>query len=848
MKNAACRVAFAAFLHNLGELAERARMEATDDASHTRQPHDGHYINHPEAPPNDHTTLAWDTLKQHLPDLVRDDLAPFASRTATQHSPDTFLQRIIATADRVAAGFERDTIGQDDTPHHYRLLTLFEQIDLGDNPKDKTHDQLHYRYPLRPLNPHSIYPEKRENGEPADNAAAQAEYRALWQQFQHDLQHIPAAHHSNWPLWLDHFDTLWQSCTHAIPATTAFGSKPEVSLYDHSKSTAALATALWLWHDANGQTDDAAIARLRSQSDWDEEKILLIQGDFFGIQSFIFAAGRETNKKAAKLLRGRSFQVSLFAELAALRVLDACELPPTAQILNAAGKFMIVAPNTPVMHDALARVKADINQWLLEHCYGRVALGIATHAASCRDFTAKDRFRQLIDDTFAELESAKLQRFGLMGSAPTALPAAYPAGTCPYDRHLPARGSKDTPQPAALSADQITIGAELARKERLLILTPAAAVHDAQNTTKLKLPIFGYHIAFTADEDISGAFGDIALRGQLLRCWDYSLPRLTDDSIWHGYARRAINAYVPRFSADDDQEKYRSLDKEDRKAEGHDNVKTFNHLACEERHPDENGYYCGKIALATLKGDVDNLGKIFERGLSAPTFAKMAALSRQMNQFFSLWLPAYCAAKYPNSYTVFAGGDDFFLIGPWQQIQHLAADMRAHFREYVAANPDITFSAGIAISKPGLPLPKLSAYAEEALEKAKAHQLRDKTAKNALNLYGETVSWGDWPQLEKTAARISELERQYRLSTAYLYDLLHYTELAVAEAAGDINASIWRSRLYYRTRRYVNEQKHITAKDNAYQQLSGDLAGYIQALHGTIRIPLYNHFYQQREQ
>lgn len=86
------------------------------------------------------------------------------------------------------------------------------------------------------------------------------------------------------------------------------------------------------------------------------------------------------------------------------------------------------------------------------------------------------------------------------------------------------------------------------------------------------------------------------------------------------------------------------------------------------------------------------------------------------------------------------------------------------------------------------------------------------------------------------------------MSTAYLYDLLHYTELAVAEAAGDINASIWRSRLYYRTRRYVNEQKHITAKDNAYQQLSGDLAGYIQALHGTIRIPLYNHFYQQREQ
>lgn len=130
MKNVACRVAFAAFLHDLGELAERARMEVTDDAPNTRQQHDGHHINHPEAPPNDHTTLAWDTLKQHLPNLVRDNLAPFASRTATQHHPDTFLQEIIATADRVASGFERDTFtsyndARDDSPenkapNHYR--------------------------------------------------------------------------------------------------------------------------------------------------------------------------------------------------------------------------------------------------------------------------------------------------------------------------------------------------------------------------------------------------------------------------------------------------------------------------------------------------------------------------------------------------------------------------------------------------------------------------------------------------------------------------------------------------------------------------------------------------------
>ena len=234
----------------------------------------------------------------------------------------------------------------------------------------------------------------------------------------------------------------------------------------------------------------------------------------------------------------------------------------------------------------------------------------------------------------------------------------------------------------------------------------------------------------------------------------------------------------------------------------------------------------------------------------------MAALSRQMNHFFSLWLPAYCAAHARNTYTVFAGGDDFFLIGPWLQIQQLAAAMREYFKKYVADNPQITFSAGIAISKPGLPVPKLSVFAEEALEHAKNYPPRKKDdeksqqhkpSKNAISLYGETVSWAHWQALEKIAARIAELQRDYGLSTAYLYNLLHFTDLAAAEHSGNIEASMWRSRLYYQTRRFTNHQKCIAAKDNAFNQLSHDIGNYISEQRGAFRIPLFNHFYQQRE-
>jgi CRISPR-associated protein Csm1 len=202
--------------------------------------------------------------------------------------------------------------------------------------------------PAQALSPKPIFPNAAgQDCEPAEDELPRQNTQQLWTQIFGRLSSIPLAP-QQLALWLDHFDTAWLTFTHAIPAATAFGTKPEVSLYDHSKTTAALATALWRWHEAAGpNTDATGAAQRKDRSDWDIDKLPADSGRLFGIQDFIFADGSQTNKDAAKLLRGRSFQVSLFTELAALKVLDALSLPPTSQITNAAGKFFIVAPNTP---------------------------------------------------------------------------------------------------------------------------------------------------------------------------------------------------------------------------------------------------------------------------------------------------------------------------------------------------------------------------------------------------------------------------------------------------------------------------------------------------------------------
>jgi len=425
--NATCRVALAALLHDLGKFAERARIpEAMDkdaDGISRRDVNVQLYCPHFEGRATHihaaYTAIALDLIERYFPDLVGDDMTPFApwkdknaddsliNAAAKHHRPETFLQWVIATADRVASGFEREEFerynaSQDETEirkNHYtaRQLTLFEQIRLSGGA-----GQTHYswRYPLKPLSPSAIFPVEAEGYETDDKTAAQKEYHKLWQQFTKALEDVPRSHRRNISLWLDHFDSLWQCFTQAIPAATAFNVKPEVSLYDHSKTAAALAAALWRYHHERGDHPAATAAAMRERDDWDEKKILLVQGDFFGIQEFIFASGEGTQKRAAKLLRGRSFYVSLLTECAALKVLDALALPSISQVINAAGKFLIVAPHTDKTVATLQAIQRGLNDWFLQHTYGQSGIGLAWLPASCNDFL-KDKegespFRQLM--------------------------------------------------------------------------------------------------------------------------------------------------------------------------------------------------------------------------------------------------------------------------------------------------------------------------------------------------------------------------------------------------------------------------------------------------------------------
>jgi CRISPR-associated protein Csm1 len=286
---------------------------------------------------------------------------------------ETHQEWIMTVAEQMACGVKntgrKQIVAGQSCNSSTRLQTLFERIRLSDA---KTAAVPH-RYPLAAMTPMMLFPMPATGSKAHHAETAQQEYVQLWDGFEHALADIPAVHRHSLPLWLDHFETLWTCYTASIPSMAA----SDVSLYDYSKTVAALAVALWRYHHDMQHQPDA---------DWIQPKFLLIQGDCFGIQDFIFATEGETQKRAAKLLRGRSFYVSLLSECAALRVLEALDLPGTSQMINAAGKLLIIAANTPETITKLTAVQQQLDEWFLRHTWGQSGIGLAWIPACGNDF------------------------------------------------------------------------------------------------------------------------------------------------------------------------------------------------------------------------------------------------------------------------------------------------------------------------------------------------------------------------------------------------------------------------------------------------------------------------------
>jgi CRISPR-associated protein Csm1 len=866
MDDTVLKVALAGLLHDIGKYAEDGMLvlpEFIEGNAGLYQPFfDGRHTHRHAV----YTAAFIDHIEKLLPRQFNkagwglED--PFINVAAGHHKPETPMQWVIAIADRISSGCDRSNF--DPEYNHAvawqdyrktRLLPVFERL-LREDKKDRKNYA--YRYPLKEITPQNIYPLLREEVEPENDEKAKQEYKNFFLEFAAALERL--FHKDfNIELWFEHLDSLLLIYTSMIPAARAGKVLPDVSLYDHCRAVSALASALYLYHrNMNTMIVDAV-------RDYEPKKFLLIGGDFYGIQNFIFSDSGEAGKHRAKTLRGRSFAVSLYSELAADMLCRAIGLPPTAVLLNAAGKFTIIAPNTQATQEAVKSAEVRVNRWLMEIAYGESAIGFSTVGAAPADFVS-GKFIALWDRLAEKMAARKCRKFDLDKYG--GVVSGYLDGfrndlnppLCPYCGKRPSETSavKDPDDKAMcrICRDHIFLGENLVKQARIAVTTKDADIKGADK--KLLAPIFDeYQIAF-----IGGGLNELARTGELLKYWDISISE--SGKMSKEVTARFLNGYVPVYG-DDDLDDSRYL--EGKKSEGkkmamieeirvdkeRKTPKTFSHIAARSQNKKEDGSYCGIQAIGVLKADVDQLGMLMSCGLTEEDFtlSRLATLSRQVNFFFAVYLPHLLKTdpRFMDIYTVFAGGDDLFLIGPWNRIMDLAHVLCIQFADYTCRNSQIHFSAGISLKKPNTPLGKLVQDAEDALEIAKD------SGRKRITVFGETATWDEFAELRIIRELLKEWRQDGLINDAMIYRLNTFITLANQEKEivkengvrlEDMECLKWRALFRYSTERNIGRQLKDEAEKKSAREQFGRAAGWLDEYGGRLRIALWDVIYNQR--
>ncbi|MBS1747257.1 MAG: type III-A CRISPR-associated protein Cas10/Csm1 [Bacteroidetes bacterium] len=277
--------------------------------------------------------------------------------SATHHSPsaNNLLEILIQKADHYSSGIDRDKqdgMGWKDAAEEAdekwdsfkrtRMRSIFEGVSLTG--KWKSSGDYKKKLPLEAINTGPNYFPIDIGIEPVDE-----NYKKLWDDFETEVKFIQnrTLHSFN-----DSFLYLLEKYTSRIPSSTQH--LPDVSLFDHLKTTAAFALCLYDYiHDNN-------LERLPTAN---EKPFALIGGDLSGIQKFIYNI---VTKGAAKNLKGRSFYLQLLVDNVVQVIIDELGLQNGNIIYSSGGGFYLLAPNTKTLSEKLLEIEKTIAEKLFE--------------------------------------------------------------------------------------------------------------------------------------------------------------------------------------------------------------------------------------------------------------------------------------------------------------------------------------------------------------------------------------------------------------------------------------------------------------------------------------------------
>ena len=532
----------------------------------------------------------------------------------------------------------------------------------------------------------------------------------------------------------------------------------DVSLYDQTRVAASIATCLYEI-DKEKQTG---------------KPFLLIGADFSGIQNYIYQI---VSKHAGKNLKGRSFYLKLLSDSIVDCLLKRLDLNLANIIYDSGGCFYLLAPNTRQVCETLESAISYIESCLFKAHGTSIYVAIDSLPVSKEEISNQEKdagLRNVWQSLFAKRDKKKYCKFSQK------IVSSYKDFFCPNSVDGIKRDAisgedflkeetlvkfNNSQYISPLNQQQILLGRDL--KGCDYIVASDCEIECWKTKTHIQPGHIGRYYYLLNEKDIFDNIGIIKsnpdefciklLNGKLGNCDYVLLKDLTYCSVnMEFYGGNTFNGNTFEEMCDNPQ-----LSK-----------------------------------LGILRMDVDNLGSIFQSGLSKEksSLARYACLSRSFDYFFSGYINSIVLQEenVDKCFIVYSGGDDLFIVGEWNTTIRVAKTIREDFRAYTCENPAFSISGGVAILDAKFPIMLGAEESSEEESNAKNHSCFDKK-KDSISFMDMPLNWNEeFPLVENLKNKLLSLLLAKHLPKSFLSKILLH-----ASTAGFENHKITKVKTYW---------------------------------------------------
>lgn len=842
MKKERQKIYLAALLHDIGKFYQRASASKNKNDSNLSEQSRGieDYIC-PKNKNNYYTHLhsvwtneffennerVFNSIKENNENLfsvnkwtTKTDADNIANLASYHHKPQSDLQKIIQIADWWSAGIDRKDKSEDHENieqsqlkfNSFKEVPLFSVFNiLKINGEQSSNQNQNVSCQLKPLSldRHIIFPAEIKQ---KDISSLQDQYSDLWKHFTDEYEKLPTDSFSGFE---ESLLFLLRKYTWAIPSNTM--DMANVSLFDHLKTTAAIADCLYMAMNDNHYRDAFDFSGTYGKIKPGYYPVMLVGVDLSGIQSFIYDIA---SSKAAKSLKGRSFYLQLLAEAMLIKFKKHDQIQAkSAHVLYASGgKFYLLLPNTESVKKAIAEIKSDIEKELWKEHKGKISINISQVAfayinkleekkawieieeSASEIKQLKDLWKLLADkitkqkeqkfkslligkETFNQFFDENSEKLAVGGNVETCVVTGEEIIMKPEIKYL----DNDKEKPVAKAVINQTKLGKVLKDIDFLITYRGDDEEDKYLSSKSEAGIKAMDTNFYLFDSLEIVKNDADFKK--INSADVSIVnRINNTNFLAAQIKGKQISYGFQFYGGNKQAELQE--------NVYENEKLIRKKGEEKTYQDLAKTEAGQNSLlGVLRMDIDNLGKLFIQGFDkeSMSFSAYSTLSFHLDLFFSGYLnklrdeyiekdeegndkldsfkyPIYQFKDWLN--ILYSGGDDLFVVGRWDKTIEFAELVRKEFAEY-SKRPEIGISGGIAFVHEKFPISKAADMAGEAEKAAKNVE-----GKNAITFFGETVSWNiEYAIVKKNKEKFVKYITDNGLSRAILHKLIQYRQI-----------------------------------------------------------------------